>query len=113
MRWFLWAIGRAARYLGMPALLIGGMAMWSDHWPPSQFADSQVPPPDHHAQPASAKLAASASAAQQSREDLAPPTLQLRLDAELALGRRGPHAQSRKPVDPGKSPAPTTQQETP
>lgn len=113
LRWALWGVGRTARYLGVPALLIGGMALWTDHWPLSQFADSQGSPPDHHAQPVSTKLAASASVAQQSREDLAPPTLQLRLDAEPALERRGPHAQSRKPVNPGKSPAPTTQQETP
>lgn len=113
LRWILWGLGRTARYLSMPALLIGGLAIWSDQWPPSQFADSHLPPPDIHAHPAAALPAASAGMEQHSREDLAPPSLQLRLDAELPLKRRVPRAQSRKPVAQEKDLAHPTQQETP
>ena len=113
VRWILWGLGRTARYLSVPALLVAGLSMWSDKWPPSQFADSHLPPPDIHVQPAATEPAASASTAQHSREDLALPSLQLRLDAELPLKRRVPQAQSRKPVAQEKALANPTQQETP
>lgn len=113
LRWTLWGMGRAARYLSLPALLIGGLALWFDHWPPSPFVDSLLSPTQRNAQPAVTQPAASAIAAQHAREDLAPLSLQLRIDAEASLRRQAPQAQSRKPAGQDKEPAPPTQQETP
>jgi hypothetical protein len=113
LRWTLWGVGRAARYLGLPALLIGGLALGFGHWPPSLFANAQLPQPHRNAQPAATQPAASAIAAQRAREELAPQSMQLRIDADAPLRRLAPQAQSPQPLGQDKDPAPPTQQETP
>lgn len=107
VRWTLWGLGRAARYLSAPALLAGGVALWvhnGGQWPLITPSLASLPAQEH---------TASAASAQTLREDLAPASLQLRLDAEPPLKRHMPHAQSRKPVAQDKEPAPSTPQETP
>jgi hypothetical protein len=105
LRWTLWGTGRAVRWLSMPALLIGGAALWTD-WPHSQFAESQLPPADHHTQSPVAEVPASAAMGEPpvSAAD-AMPSLQLRMDAELPSRRRLAQAQSRRVVTAASQPA--------
>lgn len=107
LRWTVWGLGRAARYLSAPVLVVCGMLVWVNRGGDLPFLSSAAPEVQAQAAPASA------ATAPPPREELAPPSLQLRLDAELTQKRRMPQAQSRKPVAQDKPPAPPTQQETP
>jgi hypothetical protein len=107
LRWVLWGLGRAGRYLSVPILMVSGMLVWVHHGGQLPLLSPPSPGLQAHAH------SASAAVAPPPREDLAPPSLQLRLDAELPQRRRMPQAQSRKPMAQEKDPAPATQQETP
>jgi hypothetical protein len=116
LRWGLWATERSLRYLGLPALLAGGVLLGLDRGLPRAWLGTPAQPQLRPAAaPASAAAAVTAASrdTQQPRQELAPTPLQLRLDAGLAQRFHGPHAQSRQPGDRGSGPASTTPQENP